>query len=153
LWIGATVATAIVRMEMLSNALQRPLSIVFVLMSVAALCGVFWYLQHARGLAAFLASSAFLLGLMGATMTGTYPYWLYSTIDPAFSLTAPKTVAASYGLQTGLVWWSVGIVLATGYFVFLYGSLREKISTGSGTPCAAEPAPHDPDEVPPAELN
>jgi hypothetical protein len=25
-------------------------------------------------------------GLLGATMTGNYPYWLRSTIDPSFSL-------------------------------------------------------------------
>jgi cytochrome d ubiquinol oxidase subunit II len=153
LWIGATVATAIVRKEIVSNGLGRPLSIVFVLMMVGGLCGVFRYLRQARELAAFLASSAFLLGLMGVTMTGTYPYWLYSTIDPAFSLTAPKTVAASYGLQTGLIWWLFGIAPAIGYFFFLYRSLRERISSGSGAPCSIQPAAHVSDEPPPAELN
>jgi cytochrome d ubiquinol oxidase subunit II len=143
LWIVATIATLSVRFELLSNSLERPLSIIFFLMTVAGLLLVFRYLARERELAAFVASSAFLLGLMGATMAGIYPDWLPSTIDPAFSLTAENSVAAKYGLQMGFVWWIPGIALATGYFFFLYRSLREKIVPGSGAAYSAPPTPDD----------
>jgi cytochrome d ubiquinol oxidase subunit II len=143
LWIAATVATASVRIEILSSGLERPLSIVFVLMTVAGLFGVFRSLARERELAAFLASSAFLVGLLGATMTGIYPHWLRSTIDPAFSLTAANTAAAAYGLQMGFVWWIVGISLAAAYFFFLYRSLRDKVAPGGGAPYMAGPGPND----------
>src|SRR5262245_24397465 len=111
LWVAATAATATVRMGVFSNGLRRPLSLAFVMLTVAGLPGVFWHLARGRELAAFVASSAFLLGLMGATMSGIYPDWLPSTIDPAFSLTAAGAAAAPYGLQAGFVWWIVGISL------------------------------------------
>ncbi len=150
LWVLATAATARVRAEMFSNGLERPLSAVFTVMTVAGLLGVFWHLRRGRELAAFLASSAFLLGLMGATMACIYPNWLPSTIDPAFSLTAARTAAAAYGLEIAFVWWIVGIVLATTYFFFLYSSLRGKLAPGSGASYGAALEPHDASDRPPA---
>ena len=64
---------------------------------------------------------------MAATMVGNYPYWLRSTVDPSFGLTAANTAAASYGLQIALLWFAVGITLATGYFVNLFRSIRGKV--------------------------
>ena len=127
LWIVVTVATAAVQREVLSNLVARPWSIVFVVLSAGGLCGVFRFLKLGRELAAFLSSAAFLLGLMAATMIGNYPFWLRSTIDPAFSLTAANTIAAPYGMQVALVWWIVGIALVAGYFCYLFHSLRGKI--------------------------
>ena len=60
-------------------------------------------------------------------MAGNYPFWLRSTVDPAFGLTAANTAAASYGLQVALLWFAVGITLAVGYFVNLYRSIRGKV--------------------------
>jgi cytochrome d ubiquinol oxidase subunit II len=126
-WIVATIATASVQQDVFSNIAARPWSIAFVLTSIGGLVAVFVCLKRRRELGAFLGSCAFLLGLMAATMTGIYPYWLRSTIDPAYSLTAVNTVAASYGLEQGLIWWTAGIGLAAGYFCFLYRSLRAKV--------------------------
>ncbi len=33
---------------------------------------------------------------------------------------------------SGLVWWIVGMALATGYFVFIYRMFRGKVVTGEG---------------------
>jgi cytochrome bd ubiquinol oxidase subunit II len=127
LWVVVTLATAWVQPEILPNLLARPWSIFLVLIMLAGIWSVFRYLHHGRELAAFLSSSAFLLGLMAATMVGNYPYWLRSTVDPTFGLTASNTAAASYGLQIALLWFAVGITLATGYFVNLYRSIRGKV--------------------------
>ena len=45
-------------------------------------------------------------------MVGNYPFWLRSTIDPSYGLTAANTASARYGLQIALVWFAVGITLA-----------------------------------------
>ncbi|HVX64214.1 MAG TPA: cytochrome d ubiquinol oxidase subunit II [Pirellulales bacterium] len=126
-WIVATIATASVQRELFSNIIARPWSLAFVLMAIGGLVAIFACLRRHRELGAFLGSCAFLLGLMAATMSGVYPYWLRSTIDPAYSLTAHNTVAASYGLERGLIWWTVGIGLTAGYFFFLYRSVRSKV--------------------------
>jgi cytochrome d ubiquinol oxidase subunit II len=42
-------------------------------------------------------------------------------------LTIKNSITESYALQVGLRWWIVGIVIALGYFVFLYRMFRGKI--------------------------
>jgi len=82
-----------------------------------------------RELMAFLSSSSFILSLLATTMTGSYPIWLRSTLDPAHSLTAANTAVQSYALQVGLVWLSIGMALAGGYFVYLFRSVRGKVGS------------------------
>jgi cytochrome bd-type quinol oxidase subunit 2 len=94
--------------------------------------GVFKFGKSGRELAAFLSSSSFLLGLMAATMTGNYPFWLRSTVDPSYGLTAANTASASHGLQVALVWFAVGITLAVVYFVNLFRSIGSKVSADAG---------------------
>ena len=99
----------------------------FVVLMLAGIAGVLYYLARGREPAAFLSSSAFLLGLLGATMAGIYPVWLRSTLDPAYSLTAENAAAGTHSLRIALVWWIVGIALAAAYFVNLYRSTRGKV--------------------------
>ena len=131
LWVLVTLATAWIQPDIFTNLLARPWSLGFVLLILGGLCGVFLFLSRGRELPAFLSSSSFVLGLLAITMTGSYPIWLRSTVDPAHSLTAANTAAQSYALQVGLVWWSIGIALAGGYFVYLFRSVRGKVGSGA----------------------
>jgi cytochrome bd ubiquinol oxidase subunit II len=117
--------------EIFTNLLARPWSLGFVLLMLGGLCGVFRFLSRGRELTAFLSSCSFLLGLLATTWTGSYPIWLRSTLDPAHSLTAVNAAAQSYALQVGLVWWSIGMALAGGYFVYLFRSVRGKVGSGA----------------------
>jgi cytochrome d ubiquinol oxidase subunit II len=127
LWLAVTMATARLRPEIFTTLAERPWFLGFVVFMLAGVAGVFYFLGRGRELAAFLSSSAFLLGLLAATMAGIYPVWLRSTLDPADSLRARNSAAGSYGLQVALVWWTVGIALAGGYFVYLFHSTRGKV--------------------------
>ena len=130
LWLVVTLATAWLRPETFTNLLARPWFLGFVVLMLAGVGGVFHFPRRGRELAAFLSSTSFLLGLLAATMAGVYPVWLRSTIDPALSLTAASSTAKGYGLQAALVWWTVGIALAGGYFVYLFRSVRGKVGSG-----------------------
>ncbi len=132
LWLLVTLATAWVQREIFANLLARPWSLPLVVIMFAAIWGVFKCLKEGRELAAFLCSAAFLLGMLAATMIGNYPFWLRSTVDPAYGLTAANTASARNGLQIALVWFAVGIMLATCYFVSLYRSIREKVGEDAG---------------------
>jgi cytochrome d ubiquinol oxidase subunit II len=127
LWLAVTLATARVRSETFTNLLARPWFLVFVVLMLGGIGGVFYFLRRGRELAAFLSSSSFLVCLLAATMAGIYPVWLRSTIDPAHSLTAANSAAKAYGLQVALAWWTVGIALAGAYFVYLFHSVRGKV--------------------------
>jgi cytochrome d ubiquinol oxidase subunit II len=100
----------------------------------AGFYGVFHFLkrEQERDLAAFLSSSAFLLGVLGATMAGNYPFWLRSTLDPAHSLTAENAAANMHALQVGVPWWTIGIILVGAYFVLLFRSFRGKTDADVG---------------------
>jgi cytochrome d ubiquinol oxidase subunit II len=131
LWVLVTGATLWVQPEIFANLLARPFSWGLVLLMLCGLGGVFLFLSRGRELPAFLSSSAFIVGLLAATMTGSYPNWLRSTLDPAHGLTASNSASQSYALQVGLVWWSIGIALAGGYFVYLFRSVRGKVGSSA----------------------
>jgi cytochrome bd ubiquinol oxidase subunit II len=100
----------------------RPWGYVFPL---AALGGLI--LMRRPGLRGFLASSAFIAGMLTSAAFGVYPYVLPSSGDPARSLTIFNAAAARYGLGVGLVWFIPGIALAAGYFVYTYRSFAGKV--------------------------
>ena len=49
--------------------------------------------------------------MLAATLAGQYPFWLRSTLDPSYSLTALNSASDHYGLGVALTWWPVGIAL------------------------------------------
>jgi len=44
------------------------------------------------------------------------------------SLTITNAKAGDYGLKIGLAWWVLGMILAGGYFTFVYRSFAGKVS-------------------------
>ena len=50
-----------------------------------------------------------------------------------FSLTIYNTAAGAHGLSVGFVWWTIGMVLALGYFVFVYRMFRGKVKLEEGS--------------------
>jgi cytochrome d ubiquinol oxidase subunit II len=131
LWAAATAATAWVRPEALSGLAARPWALAFVALAIAGAWGAFRFPRRGRDLAAFLSSSAFVLGMVATALAGNYPFWLRSTLDPAYSLTATNSASAPYGMAVALTWWAVGMVLVAGYFTYLFRSMGGKVGAGS----------------------
>ncbi len=69
--------------------------------------------------------------LVGAVYA-LYPVIL-PAIDPQYNLTIANSITASYALQVGLRWWIIGMVIALGYFVFLYRMFRGKVTIESNS--------------------
>jgi cytochrome d ubiquinol oxidase subunit II len=44
-----------------------------------------------------------------------------------YSLTVGTAKAGAYGLKVGLIWWVLGMILAAGYFIFVYRSFAGKV--------------------------
>jgi len=131
LWLAATAATAWIRPEVFTNLWVRPWTFILVLTMLAGGAGVFYFLRRQRDLAAFLSSSAFIVGILAATMAGTWPNFLRSTMDPSFSVTAFNSAAGAHGLRVAAAWWILGMALAAGYFVFLFRNFRGKVQVDS----------------------
>ena len=76
---------------------------------------------------AFVASGVYIVGMLVGAAFGLYPVVLPASTDPTLNLTIYNTAAGAHGLSVGLVWWSLGMVLALGYFFFLFRMFRGKV--------------------------
>jgi len=128
LTVLSLIATLTVRPQVVDNFRARPWGWAIPAVVVAALAAIRLYGARGRDLAAFLASSAFLVGMLGGAAFALYPTLLPASTDAAYSLTIYNVGSGAYSLRAGLVWWVIGMALAVGYFTFLYRSFRGKVA-------------------------
>jgi len=121
-----TVATFALRPRMLSSFYEHPWGFVFPALAVAGLALVGYFGFKERDRAAFLSSGAYIIGMIASTAFAVYPDVL-PAVQPANSLTIYNASGSTYGLTVGLVWWSIGMVLAAIYFVLIYRLFRGKV--------------------------
>ena len=129
--IPGTILTWIVQPQIRANFFAYPWGIIFPLVAIVGIIAMLYCNVKKRDLLSFFASCAFITGLLISSAFGVYPLVLPAT-DPAQSLTIQNASASAYGQTVGLIWWSIGIVLAISYFVFTYRLFWGKLSlTGS----------------------
>src|SRR5947209_3532919 len=68
-----------------------------------------------------------LAGMLTSVVFGVYPMVLPAR-NPVYSLTVATAKAGEYGLKIGLAWWIIGIILAAGYFTYVYRSFAGKVA-------------------------
>jgi cytochrome bd ubiquinol oxidase subunit II len=127
LTVLATAFTFWVSPWMLASFNERPYGYVLPLVAIAGLVGIVLFNLRNDDRAAFLSSGAYIIGMLTSTVFGVYPKVL-PAVDPANSLTIYNASASQYGMAVGLVWWSIGMVLAVVYFVVIYRLFRGKVS-------------------------
>ena len=66
--------------------------------------------------------------LVGAC-AGLYPTVLPSSLSASGDITIANSLSGSYAIHAGLIWWSLGLLLAIGYFCVSYGMFRGKVPT------------------------
>ncbi len=132
-WWGVVALTALVtaltfqiQPQVKNNFATWPVGFIFPMLAVAGITGVLFELRKGDERKAFLASCAYLGGMLTSVVFGVYPMVLPAR-NPLYSLTVTSTKAADYGLKIGLAWWIFGIILAAGYFTYLYRSFAGKV--------------------------
>jgi cytochrome d ubiquinol oxidase subunit II len=125
--LGAAVSAFAIRPGIWTNYSEHPWGCVFPLLGAAGLGGMFYFNRKSDDVKAFLSSSAFIVGMLSSTAFGLFPYVLPSSTVESYGLTVYNTAAQSYGLGIGIVWWTIGIVIALGYFTYLFRSFRGKV--------------------------
>jgi cytochrome bd ubiquinol oxidase subunit II len=126
LTLVVTVATFGLRPVLLASFAARPWGSVFPLLAIAGLIGLWWSLAHRHDGRALLASGTYLAGMLTSAAFTLYPAVL-PAIDASHTLTVTNASASTYGLVVGLVWWIIGMLLATLYFVLIYRLFRGKV--------------------------
>jgi cytochrome d ubiquinol oxidase subunit II len=85
-------------------------------------------LGAAQELRAFLASSTFIAAMLLASAGTLYPVILRSTLDDAYTLDAGRTAAGPHALAAGVAILASALLLAAGYFAYLFRTFRGKRS-------------------------
>jgi cytochrome d ubiquinol oxidase subunit II len=126
--IISLVATLYIRPELLENYKRFPVLFVIPLVVATSLGAIYQFnkVENERG--AFLSSCAYLAFMMIGAAAAVYPNLLTSTTDPALNITVYNARSGEHALFIGLIWWTFGMLLALGYFVFVYRMFRGKIS-------------------------
>ena len=128
--ILASIATFFVQPQVYTSFTQRPWGIIFPLIALLGLLGAGFFNLLKRDLPALLSSGTFLLGMLSSAAFSLYPIVL-PAVNRANSLTINNASASQYGLTVGLIWWSIGIVLAVIYFIITYRRFSGKVTATS----------------------
>jgi cytochrome bd ubiquinol oxidase subunit II len=125
-------ATLYIRPDLLNNYKRLPVLYVIPAAVAASLFNMWRVGSRGSERAAFLSSCAYLIFMLVGAAAGVYPNLLTSTTDPALNITVYNAHSGTYALSTGLIWWTLGMAIAVGYFVFVYRMFRGKVSAAPG---------------------
>jgi cytochrome d ubiquinol oxidase subunit II len=130
LTIVLTGITFKVQPEVPANLTTHPWGYVFPALALSGLAGMAWFMRKHDDLKSFLASCAYILGMLTSVVFGLYPLVLPASTNPAYSLTVDNAKAGDYGLRIGLAWWIIGMILVTCYTIYVYRSFAGKVRIG-----------------------
>ena len=123
------VATIYVRPQVQQNFRDHVWGGIIPAIVAVSLFSIRVFLVRGTDLLAFFSSAIYLAAMLGGAAFATYPVLLPSISNRAYDLTIYNAKTGAYSMQVGLIWWGVGMILATAYFVFLYTSFRGKVRT------------------------
>ena len=126
------VATWFVRPAIKGNYLAYPSGFLIPMVVFGSLVMMLVATRRGKELQAFLASCVYITGMLVGVVFALYPVVLPASTDPAYNLTIYNSAAGHHGLSVGLVWWSLGTILALSYFVFVYRMFRGKVQLEGG---------------------
>ena len=128
---SSLVATVFIRSEVMTNYSRHKIGLLIPALVFGSLAAMLWANPKGKEKLAFVASSLYIIGMLVGAAFALHPVVLPAR-DRQYSLTIYNTAAGSHGLSVGLVWWTLGAVLAIGYFVFIYRMFRGKVQVGEG---------------------
>jgi cytochrome d ubiquinol oxidase subunit II len=129
----ALVATYFIRPAVMNNFKEHPVGLLIPIAVFGSLAVMIWAEPKQKERMAFIASGCYIVGMLVGAAFALYPVVLPASTNPDYSLTIYNSAAAHHGLAVGLVWWSLGMVLTVGYFVFVYHMFRGKVKVEEGT--------------------
>jgi len=125
-------ATLAARPDGLDNYRAYPILFAVPVVIMAALAGIFYFTRKRYDRKAFTCSCVYLTMMLVGAAVALYPRLLPSSNDPTRDITIAKALSGPHTLHVGLIWWTLGMLLAAMYFVVVYRMFRGKASLLSG---------------------
>jgi len=133
LFLAISIESWMVRPELPGQAIYNPFCWVGLLVIVVSTTTLISGLLTRREMRAFVGSNLLLVGLLLTGSATIFPVMLHSTLAPENSLTAYAVASSSNALFVASIWWPIGFVLATVYFVFISRRYAGKVSVKRDT--------------------
>jgi len=130
LTVAGLIASAVIRPGVLDNYKHHAVGFLIPVFVFGSLAVMMHAIVKQRDKTAFLASSVYIISMLVGAAFALYPVVLPASTDPARSLTIYNASAGHHGLTVGFIWWIVGMILALGYFFFVYRMFRGKVRLG-----------------------
>jgi cytochrome d ubiquinol oxidase subunit II len=129
LLLAVSLETFYVRPELFAGMAGRPVAWVALAFVAGGLAAIVTGLRAGAETRTFLGGCALIAGLLGAAAAGLFPVILYSTVSPAYSITAYNGSSDPSSLRAASYWWPVALVLSLSYVWFvgkIYGGMHNK---------------------------
>src|SRR5579863_9732253 len=127
LTVVGLIATVSVRPGVLANYKEHVIGFVIPVLVFGSLAVMMHAILKHKDKIAFVASALYIVGMLVGAAFALYPVVLPASTDPALNLTIYNTAAGRHGLTVGFTWWILGMVLALGYFFFLFRMFKGKV--------------------------
>jgi cytochrome d ubiquinol oxidase subunit II len=127
LTLVVTAATLAIQPQVSANLSAHPWGFVFPALALVGLLGVPLFSRAGENFKAFLASCAYIAGMLTSAAFGVYPYVLPANADRSLGLTISNTITSGYGLRVALAWWIPGMLLVLVYSIFIYRHFSGKV--------------------------
>ena len=124
-------ATLFVHPQVTRNYTTHPIGFLIPALVVTSLILMFLASQAGNDRRTFLSSCAYLASMLGGAAYALYPSLLPSSNPSVPDITIYNAAAGSYSLNYGVIWWSIGMAIAIGYFIVVYRMFRGKVSLHS----------------------
>jgi len=124
--VGLAVTVSI-RPGVLDNYKQHVIGFVVPILVFGSLSVMMHAMLKRHEKTAFVASALYIVGMLVGAAFALYPVVLPASTDPARNLTIYNTAAGRHGLSVGFTWWILGMILALGYFFFLFRMFKGKV--------------------------
>ena len=127
LTVVGLIATVSIRPGVLDNYRHHAIGFVIPVLVFGSLAVMMHGMLKRAEKMAFIGSSLYIVGMLVGAAFALYPVVLPASTDPARDLTIYNTAAGAHGLSVGLIWWIPGMILALGYFFFVYRMFKGKV--------------------------
>jgi cytochrome d ubiquinol oxidase subunit II len=131
LTLVSLIATIAVRPTSLDNYNRYPFTFIVPVGVLASLAGIWFFNRNHQPVKAFLSSSIYLFLMLAGACWGVYPTLLPATTGADRDITLGRALSGPHTLSVGLAWWTFGMTLAIGYFVFVYSHFKGKVDADS----------------------
>jgi len=130
--IFSLIATVFVVPHVLDNYSKWPIGYLVPAVVIGSLAYLYFAHSRRNEKGAFLASCTYIVGMLVGAAFALYPNVLPASTDANYSLTIYNTATGSHGMGVGFVWWTLAMIIAIGYFVFIYRMFRGKVKLEEG---------------------